>query len=97
MLCNHEANLGDFDDVLSLYKIDLDQDHQVTLLHVLHSNISREVERSKVEQNYPLHAVSKSARRPIPLYGMQLANLILMMPDDSKRSLRHFKHCSKVA
>ena len=44
LLCDHEANLVDFDIVLSLYKIGLDQDHLATLLHVLYSNITREVE-----------------------------------------------------
>ena len=98
LLCDHEANLGDFDVVLGLYRIGLDQDHQVTLLHVLYSYTPSKVEKSKVEQNYPLLAVSKPARWPIVLYGIQLANLILMMPgiyDVSERSLRHFKHGKK--
>ena len=45
LLCDHEANLCDFDDVLSVYWIDLDLDHQATLLHVLYSYIPRQVER----------------------------------------------------
>ena len=35
LLCGHEEYLGDFDEVLSLYRIDLDQDHLAILLHVL--------------------------------------------------------------
>ena len=45
LLCDHEANLGDFDDLLSLNRNEFDQDRLATLLHVLHSNISREVEK----------------------------------------------------
>ena len=44
LLCDHEANLGDFDDVLSQNRIDFDQNQLATLLHVLHCNIPREVE-----------------------------------------------------
>ena len=36
---------GDFDDVLSYNRNDLDQDHQAILLHVLHSYIPIEVEK----------------------------------------------------
>ena len=35
LLCDHEANLGDFDDALSVHWIDLDLDHKASLLHVL--------------------------------------------------------------
>ena len=52
LLCDHEANLGDFAHILSVYWIDLDLDQQATLLHVLQSYIPRQVERNKVEQKY---------------------------------------------
>ena len=66
LLYDHQANLGDFDDVLSLYWQHSD---------VLHINIPREVGKSKVEQNYQLLAVSKPARRPILHYRMSLPSL----------------------
>ena len=45
LLCDHEAYLGDFDNILIVCRIDLDQDHQAIVLHVLHSYIHREVEK----------------------------------------------------
>lgn len=49
LLCDAEANLDDFSDLLSLYGTDLDKDHLATQLCVLHSSIPKESKMRKVE------------------------------------------------
>ena len=47
MLCNSEATLDDFDDVLSVYGNDFDKDYLATQPKILHHNLPKEIESQK--------------------------------------------------
>lgn len=45
VLCDTEVDLNNYDDVLALYKDDFERDRLESQLHILHSNLPREIEQ----------------------------------------------------
>lgn len=94
MLCNSEAYLDNFEDVLSLYGNDFNKDCLQTQLKILHNNLPNEIKSEK--GGVKLKSIVKFLQSMSPAecqfysYVFHLAKLILVMPATnavSERSL----------
>ena len=94
LLCDSQANLDDFGDVLSLYGNDLDKDCLATQLKILHHNLPKEIATEK--GGMKLKSIIKflqsmsSPECQFYSYIMHLAKLILVTPATNAVSERSF-------